>query len=338
MAGQVVSAVLARAASPAGPLEASGLLTQFRHDGSGFVPRSTAVAVDERPPMATVPEYRSLRPGSSADVVHGTPCRPSQPPGRTGEDRPVPALPFRSGEGPRGRRPSRGDGGGARAHPGGLPPCRRDRRGRRGVRRPDDPGRRAGLRARPADRAHLQRPRRGLGAAPRRARAVPLRRPQAGHARAGGPTTRSPRSPTSPTSRTAWSSPSTGCSSTSPPRPARCGWRSRPSTRPGTPARSRRRWSSCSPLRAARQRGPGGVGRQARRPDDELLPAGRAPDGRPRARHAHRAADRQAAAAGPAGAAERQRDRRRPRHLDPRRTRTSSPTRTPPARRSTSGR
>ena len=61
---------------------------------------------------------------------------------------------------------------------------------------------------------------------------------------AGGPATRSPRCPTSRTSRTAWSSPSTGCSTTSPPPPARCGWRSRPSTRPGTPARSRRRSSA----------------------------------------------------------------------------------------------
>jgi glucosyl-3-phosphoglycerate synthase len=61
MAGQVVSAVLARAeCSRPGHarVEASGLLTQFRHDGTGFVPRSTAVAVDDRPPMATVPEYR----------------------------------------------------------------------------------------------------------------------------------------------------------------------------------------------------------------------------------------------------------------------------------------
>ena len=40
-------------------LDASGLLTQFRHDGTGFVPRSSAVAVDERPPMATVAEYRA---------------------------------------------------------------------------------------------------------------------------------------------------------------------------------------------------------------------------------------------------------------------------------------
>ena len=46
--------------APAGHrLDASGLLTQFRHDGTGFVPRSTAVAVDERPPMETVAEYRS---------------------------------------------------------------------------------------------------------------------------------------------------------------------------------------------------------------------------------------------------------------------------------------
>ena len=62
MAGQVVSTVLARAGAR-GPgqtmLDASGLLTQFRHDGIGFVPRSTPVAVDERPPMATVAEYRS---------------------------------------------------------------------------------------------------------------------------------------------------------------------------------------------------------------------------------------------------------------------------------------
>jgi glucosyl-3-phosphoglycerate synthase len=58
MAGQVVSAVLARA-----DVEASGLLTQFRHDGSGFVPRSRPVAVDERPPMGTVPEYRARTAG-----------------------------------------------------------------------------------------------------------------------------------------------------------------------------------------------------------------------------------------------------------------------------------
>ncbi|WP_347058965.1 glucosyl-3-phosphoglycerate synthase [Blastococcus sp. HT6-30] len=56
MAGQVVAAVLARAAAEREP---SGLLTQFRHDGAGFVPRTSAVAVDERPPMATVPEYRA---------------------------------------------------------------------------------------------------------------------------------------------------------------------------------------------------------------------------------------------------------------------------------------
>jgi glucosyl-3-phosphoglycerate synthase len=64
MAGQVVSTVLARAERDhrgSRRLEPSGLLTQFWHDGTGFVPRSSAVAVDERPPMETVPEYRSLQ-------------------------------------------------------------------------------------------------------------------------------------------------------------------------------------------------------------------------------------------------------------------------------------
>jgi glucosyl-3-phosphoglycerate synthase len=66
MAGQVVSTVLARAerGRPGHHrLDASGLLTQFRHDGTGFVPRSSTVAVDERPPMVTIPEYRSLHAG-----------------------------------------------------------------------------------------------------------------------------------------------------------------------------------------------------------------------------------------------------------------------------------
>ena len=54
MAGQVVATVLARAACARQP---SGLLTRFRHDGTGFVPHSSPVAVDERPPMVTVPEY-----------------------------------------------------------------------------------------------------------------------------------------------------------------------------------------------------------------------------------------------------------------------------------------
>ncbi|SNT02783.1 glucosyl-3-phosphoglycerate synthase [Geodermatophilus pulveris] len=57
MAGQVVSTVLARAGTGS---EAGGLLTQFRQDGGGFVPVSTPVAVDERPPMVTVPEYVAL--------------------------------------------------------------------------------------------------------------------------------------------------------------------------------------------------------------------------------------------------------------------------------------
>ena len=61
MAGQVVSTVLGRAERRRGHpgLDANGLLTQFRHDGTAFVPRSSAVAVDERPPMATIAEYRS---------------------------------------------------------------------------------------------------------------------------------------------------------------------------------------------------------------------------------------------------------------------------------------
>ncbi|PRY36610.1 glucosyl-3-phosphoglycerate synthase [Geodermatophilus tzadiensis] len=57
MAGQVVSAVLSR--GPAARASTGGLLTQFRSDGAGFVPVSTPVAVDERPPMVTVPGYRS---------------------------------------------------------------------------------------------------------------------------------------------------------------------------------------------------------------------------------------------------------------------------------------
>jgi glucosyl-3-phosphoglycerate synthase len=62
MAGQVVATVLARAGSRRpgqGGLDANGLLTQFRHDGTAFVPWSSAVAVDERPPMVTIPEYRA---------------------------------------------------------------------------------------------------------------------------------------------------------------------------------------------------------------------------------------------------------------------------------------
>ena len=59
MAGQVVSTVLARASRGEQSLAAGGLLTQFRHDGDGFVPRSTSVTLDERPPMATVPEYQA---------------------------------------------------------------------------------------------------------------------------------------------------------------------------------------------------------------------------------------------------------------------------------------
>ena len=62
MAGEIVSTVLSRAASGL-MQEPGGLLTQFTHDGTGFVPHSSAVAVDERPPLAAVAEYASLRAG-----------------------------------------------------------------------------------------------------------------------------------------------------------------------------------------------------------------------------------------------------------------------------------
>jgi glucosyl-3-phosphoglycerate synthase len=60
MAGQVVATVLSRAATAQQP---SGVLTQFRHDGAGFVPRTSDVSVEERPPMVTVPEYRARLAG-----------------------------------------------------------------------------------------------------------------------------------------------------------------------------------------------------------------------------------------------------------------------------------
>ncbi len=66
MAGQIVSTVLARAerGRPGRRrLEPGGLLTQFAHDGRGFVPTSHTVAVDERPPMSAVDEYALLRAG-----------------------------------------------------------------------------------------------------------------------------------------------------------------------------------------------------------------------------------------------------------------------------------
>ena len=58
MAGQILSTVLAR--SQRGNRHRSapgGLLTQFAHDGEGFVPTSIPVAVDQRPPMVTVADY-----------------------------------------------------------------------------------------------------------------------------------------------------------------------------------------------------------------------------------------------------------------------------------------
>ncbi|MEU2348309.1 glucosyl-3-phosphoglycerate synthase [Modestobacter sp. NPDC049651] len=59
MAGQIVNTLLSRAerGRHGRRLEPGGLLTQFSHDGSAFVPTSTPVAIDQRPPMATVPEY-----------------------------------------------------------------------------------------------------------------------------------------------------------------------------------------------------------------------------------------------------------------------------------------
>jgi glucosyl-3-phosphoglycerate synthase len=62
MAGQIVSTVLGRAGRGR-RLEPGGLLTQFAHDGAGFVPVSSTVAVDQRPPLCAVPEYASLRAG-----------------------------------------------------------------------------------------------------------------------------------------------------------------------------------------------------------------------------------------------------------------------------------
>jgi glucosyl-3-phosphoglycerate synthase len=65
MAGQIVNTLLARAerGRHGRRLEPGGLLTQFSHDGDRFVPTSHTVAVDQRPPMATVPEYASQRAG-----------------------------------------------------------------------------------------------------------------------------------------------------------------------------------------------------------------------------------------------------------------------------------
>ncbi|KQS68862.1 glucosyl-3-phosphoglycerate synthase [Modestobacter sp. Leaf380] len=60
MAGQIVSTVLSRAKRGSSDRHRGapgGLLTQFAHDGAGFVPASVPVAVDQRPPMVTVGEY-----------------------------------------------------------------------------------------------------------------------------------------------------------------------------------------------------------------------------------------------------------------------------------------
>ncbi len=60
MAGQIVSTVLARAQRGSSGRHRGapgGLLTQFAHDGQGFMPSSVPVAVDQRPPMIAVAEY-----------------------------------------------------------------------------------------------------------------------------------------------------------------------------------------------------------------------------------------------------------------------------------------
>ncbi|MPQ97882.1 glucosyl-3-phosphoglycerate synthase [Modestobacter sp. I12A-02628] len=64
MAGQIVSTVLARAErgrTGRRRLDPGGLLTQFSNDGTGFIPVSHAVSVDERPPMIAVAEYAVAR-------------------------------------------------------------------------------------------------------------------------------------------------------------------------------------------------------------------------------------------------------------------------------------
>ena len=65
MAGQIVNTLLARAerGRHGRRLEAGGLLTQFAHDGDRFVPTSHTVAVDQRPPMASLAEYTAPRVG-----------------------------------------------------------------------------------------------------------------------------------------------------------------------------------------------------------------------------------------------------------------------------------
>ena len=65
MAGQIVNTLLARAerGRHGRRLEPGGLLTQFAHDGDRFVPTSHTVAVDQRPPMATLAEYTAPRAG-----------------------------------------------------------------------------------------------------------------------------------------------------------------------------------------------------------------------------------------------------------------------------------
>ena len=150
MAGQVVSAVLARAGAARRQRAAHPVPARRRPASSRAAPPSPSTSARR---WSTVPEYRSRGPGWSADdPVGGSPSRPVRRP--AGEDRRVPVAP---------RLPSPVTGPEVVAHRGAtaeapehtLAAYRRaadDRRRRRRVRRAHDPRRRPRLRARPADR------------------------------------------------------------------------------------------------------------------------------------------------------------------------------------------
>ncbi len=141
MAGQILSTVLARA----GRRQAGGLLTQFRHDGAGFVPHSSPMAVDERPCRSTGRCGATWSWGDAGGSVAGSPVRRSVSRGRgAGSSRRMlaPCSPCEAGasvgrdtHGPeteRGQRPQPGfrasrGAGGSRAPSSGevesAPPC-----------------------------------------------------------------------------------------------------------------------------------------------------------------------------------------------------------------------
>ena len=176
-------------------IDASGLLTQFRHDGTGFVPRSTAVAVDERPPMddrARVPLAlgRDGRLTHTGRVDGGSRRAPLRPQGKIAACRSLPRSAPVTGPEVVAHR-----GATAEAPEHTLAAYRRAAAIGADAVECDVRMTRDGVLVCVHDRQiaqHLQRPRRRLGAAPRRARAVPLRRPQVRPGAAGGPTTRSP--------------------------------------------------------------------------------------------------------------------------------------------------